>query len=343
MSSIPAPQASLPLDSLKKLGDRAAGITARYGVFVALAVVVAFMSVKINGFFAWSTFMTIGLSGVEAGVLAAAFTVAMIAGRIDLAVGTLVGFLASIFGVLSLRGHLPIWAGALVIVGVALAVALVHGFLTVNIGINAVIVTFATSQVLFGVGQWIQTRHAATATGYVIPIPPSSWPFRLITWTSTRWWSIPIPVWLMLGIYAALYVVMSHTRLGAHIYAVGANPDAAERAGIRVRMIWRLVFVLTAGASLLMVFFYLGRQGSVTVGHGYGMEFDVLTAVLLGGASFAGGVGRVERTLVAVLLLYTLNFGMQTLQVDPNVTRMTKGGILLAAVALSGYVAKRRA
>jgi ribose transport system permease protein len=321
---------------------RALDFLASYGVFVALAAVVLFMSLKISFFFTWSTFSTIAQSGVEVGVLAAGFTVAMVARQIDLSIGALVGFLASILGVASFRGSLPIWQGILLILGFALVVALVNGLLTIRVGINSVIVTFATAQILFGVGQMIQTRHQSATTGVVIGIPSTSWAFRLIAWNNQRWHGLPYSVWVMFGVYAVLAVLLTRTQLGEHIYAAGASDSAAERAGIRVRGIYWFVFVLTALCSFLAVFVYLGNQGGVTVGHGYGLEFDVLTAALLGGASFAGGVGRVERTLAGVFLLASLNFGMQTLQVDPNVTRMVKGGILISAVILSGYALRRR-
>lgn len=327
---------------LRELVLRALDFLAQYGVFVALGAVVLFMSIKISFFFTWSTFSTIALSSVEVGLLAGAFTVAMVARQIDLSIGALVGFLASIFGVASLRGSVPIWLGVLLIVGFALAVALLHGFLTIKIGINSVVVTFATAQILFGVGQAIQTHHQSATTGVFIGLPPHSGAFRLIAWNNDRWHGLTIPVWVMFGIYLVLYLVMSQTTFGEHLYAVGASEGAAERAGIRVRAIYQVVFVLTALSACLAVFVYLGSQGAVTVGHGYGLEFDVLTAALLGGASFAGGVGRVERTLTGVFLLSALNFGMQTLQVDPNLTRMVKGGILIAAVVLSGYAVRRR-
>jgi len=315
---------------------------ASYGVFVALAAVVLFMSLKISFFFTWSTFAIVAQSGVEVGILAAAFTVAMVARQIDLSLGALVGFLASIFAVASLRGTLPVWEGIALMLAFALAIAFVHGFLTIRVGINSVIVTFATAQILFGVGQMIQTHHQSASTGVVVGIPSSSWAFRLIAWNNERWHALPISVWVMFGVYALLFVLMSKTQLGEHIYAAGASESAAQRAGIRVRAIYQFVFVLTALSSFLVVFVYLGNQGAVTVGHGYGLEFDVLTAALLGGASFAGGVGRVERTLAGVFLLASLNFGLQTLQVDPDLNRMIKGGILISAVILSGYAARRR-
>lgn len=315
---------------------------AEYGVFVALGVVVLFMSLKISFFFTWSTFSTVALSSVEVGLLAAAFTVAMVARQIDLSIGALVGFLASVFAVASLRGSIPIWLGIALIIAFALAVALLHGLLTIKIGINSVIVTFATAQILFGIGQAVQTHHQSATSGFVIGIPSQSWAFRLIAWNNDRWHGLPIPVWVMFALYLGLYLVMSQTTFGEHLYAVGGSESAAERAGIRVRVIYQFVFVLTALTACLAVFVYLGGQGAVTVGHGYGLEFDVLTAALLGGASFAGGVGRVERTLAGVFLLSALNFGMQTLQVDPNLTRMVKGGILVVAVVLSGYAVRRR-
>lgn len=321
---------------------RALDFLAGYGVFVALVAVVLFMSLKISFFFTWSTFATVAQSSVEIGILAAAFTVAMVARQIDLSVGALIGFLASILGVASLRGSLPIWEGIALVLGFALAVALVNGLLTIRVGINSVIVTFAMAQILFGVGQMIQTHHLSASTGFVIGIPSSSWAFRLIAWNNQRWHGLPLSVWVMFAFYALLYALLSKTQLGEHIYAAGASESAAERAGIRVRAIYQFVFVLTALSSFLALFVYLGSQGAVTVGHGYGLEFDVLTAALLGGASFAGGVGRVERTLAGVFLLASLNFGMQTLQVDPNVNRMVKGAILISAVVLSGYAERRR-
>jgi ribose transport system permease protein len=314
-----------------------------YGVFVALAAVVAWFSIKIGGFFTWSTFSTIGLSASEIGILAAVFTVALIAGQVDLSVGALTGVLGSVLAVTVFKDGHPLWLGILLVVGVAVGVGLVHSVLSVDFGVNSVVLTFATAQVLFGFGQWFQTHSQNYAQGVSIDIPPRTSSFEIVRIVNDRWLGIPVPLLVMLVLYALLYVFLVHTRAGWHVYAIGANPDAARKAGIPVALVQRALLVATALSTVLAMFVFAGRVGSVQAGHGFGLEFDVMTAVLIGGASFAGGRGRVERTLAGVALVYVLRYGLQTLQVDPNLTKMIRGCVFIAAVALGALAYRRRA
>jgi ribose transport system permease protein len=326
-----------------RVARRAGDWLVDYGVFAALAALVVFFAIRIDGFLTWSTFSTIGLSATEVGLLAASFTVALVAGQVDLSVGALTGVLGSVLGVMVFKDGHPLWAGVLVVVGVAVAVGLVHGVLSVDVGVNSVVLTFASAQILFGLGQWFQTHHQNYEQGTTIPIDPRSSSFEIVRIVNDKWLGIPAPLLVMLVVYAVLYVFLAHTKPGWHLYAIGANPDAARKAGVAVSLVHRAVLVLTALSTLLAMLVFVGRNGTVQAGHGFGEEFDVMTAVLIGGASFAGGRGRVERTLAGVALVYVLQYGLQTLQVDPNLTKMIRGCVFVAAVALGALAHRRRA
>jgi ribose transport system permease protein len=314
-----------------------------YGVFAALLGLVAFFSVKITGFLQWSTFTTIGVSASEVGFLAAFFTVALIGGQIDLSVGTLTGVLGSVWAVTVVKDGHPLWLGFVVIIGVAVVVGLANGTFVVNVGVNSVVLTFASAQVLFGLGQWFHTRHQNFDQGLMIPIDPRSESFQIVTLVNGSWFGVPVPLFVLLVVYALLYVLLTHSKVGWHLYALGANPDAARRAGINVNRAYRLLFVGTALSTVLAMVVFVGRSGSVSPGHGFGNELDVMTAVLIGGASITGGRGRIERTLAGVALVYVLQYGLQTLQVGPSTSKMIRAGVFILAVALGAVVAKRRA
>ena len=140
-------------------------------------------------------------------------------------------------------------------------------------------------------------------------------------------------------IFAIFAIVLTRTTLGRYIYAVGGNPRAAALSGVRVNGIKTLCFVITSVLAALSAFILIARMNSGQNNAGFGFELQVIGAVLLGGASLAGGQGTLVGTLLAVLLLGTLNNGIILLGINSHWQVAVNGFVILIAVFLD---ARRR-
>lgn len=314
---------------------RALDLVLEYGIMVVLAILIVYFGVQSPYFFTLENAANIGSAMAVTGILAAGLTVALIAGQLDLTVGTVMGMTTTIFATLTVLDHISLLAAIAVAVGAGLALGLVNGVLVVNFGINSIIATIATNQFVLGVSLVTPNPH-----GQNIFLTDQTFQ----TLTNARPLGVPAPILVMAVVYVLLYVLLMHTKLGSHIYATGGNASAALRAGIPVTLLYRLVFLLTAVLAVLAGFIVLGRAGLGGPQVGTDVNtFDALTGVLLGGIGLSGGSGRLERTLAGVLLIGVLENGMTLVNVDSFFQTMVRGAVLVFAVVLGAINVKRKA
>lgn len=263
-------------------------------------------------------------------IVAAAATLVMVGGGLDLSVGGIAaisGVCAALLSVHGLSMETSFVLGAFVGVGVGL----VNGLLIVNLGLNPVIATLGTLYV---------SRGAANLLSDGLPIydVPLDWS-RLGTGTT---FGLPTPAVIMLIVVAVLWVVQRYTLLGKYTVAIGSNFEAARLAGIPVNRVRVALYVISGAAAGIggIVLGSILNSGQPTAG--VGLEFDVIVAAILGGTSLTGGQGSVFGTLVGALIVGTLNNGLNLLGVQSFWQTIVQGVILVAAVALDVLVQKRR-
>jgi ribose/xylose/arabinose/galactoside ABC-type transport system permease subunit len=235
--------------------------------------------------------------------------------------------------------------GLLIMLLAALVVGLVNGVIVVNFGVNSIVATFAMLQVVFGASYtlWKLHRTNAEISGvFTASVGPGDRGYSLVRLANGDVGGIPYPVLVLAGVTLVCYLLLSRTKLGWHIYATGGNRSAALRAGIRVDWITRLVFLLTPIGALVAALISIGRTAQPDPGTGYGDEFDVLTAVLLGGVGFEGGIGKVERSVAGALFVVVLKDGLTLRNVNSSVAYMAEAVALILAVVLAAVGAKRR-
>jgi len=300
-------------------------------MFVALGGLIVFFSLASPYFLTPQNLINIGLAVSISGVMAAAITVGLIAGQLDLSIGAILGLSAVVMALSVEEFGLPTPVAVLVAIGVALVVGLVNGALVVDLGINSIIVTLAMALTLKGISATITSGQTVTMTGG-----------GLQAFINSRPLGIPVPIYLLVIVFAVLYLYLTRTRGGWHVYAVGGNASAALRAGINVNLVYRGTFLLTAAAAAVAGVITAGRAGAGGPFFGTGAEFDVLTAVLLGGIGLSGGAGRIERTLAGVVLIGVLNNGLTLLSVDSYIQATVRGAVFVLAVVLGALAFKRR-
>lgn len=302
------------------------------GIYVALIGLVIYFWQASPYFLSERNLLNIGSAVAVTGVLAAGMTIALIAGQLDLTVGANVALTSVIVGILIEDEH---WATPLAVaagIGVGLMIGLANSTLIVGVGINSIIATLAMGIVIRGLA-------LISTNGQNKPLTH----LALTNFVNDRPLDIPTTVWILLGVFLVGTIVMTFTRAGWHVYGVGGNPSAALRAGIRTKRLYTAVFLTTGALAALGGVMTTGTSSSGGPNYAVGAEFDVLTAVLLGGIGLGGGAGRLERTLAGVLVIGVLNNGLTLVSVNSYYQQLARGGVFVLAVVMGAIAERRRA
>ena len=258
-------------------------------------------------------------------VVAAGQTIVMLAGGLDLSVGSVVLLSEVVVSDLAIRRGVPV---PIAIIAALLAGALVgvlNGVLIVLVRIEPILVTLGTLLLAAGLAKLLLGLTYIQIDN----------PFFDHLATTKLPGGIPLMVAIMFACYALVAVALYRTAFGKYVYAVGSNRRAASVAGLPVNRTQMIAYVACSTLAAVAGVLNAARLGLVSPNDGVGLEFSSITAALVGGLSVtAGGVGRVERTLVgAVIIGMLVNY--QTIRgVPPNLQQAMIGGVLLLAVVV---------
>ncbi len=262
-------------------------------------------------------------------IAASVTTVAMIAGGFDISVSAVyVAVPLLVLQVENATESVPL----AVLVGVlaGLVIGLGNGLVVAVLKVNSFIGTLATSFIIFGAGYLISDRSI---------LRPETDTFRKIA--RTRWFSLTTATWIALGVVVATWFVLSRTRFGRHVFATGGNPEAARLAGVRVTGVTIAVFALSGAAAGLAGIVSASRSLSAMPSDDFSFLFGVISAIVVGGTSIAGGEGGVWRTVFGAFFIAFMINGFNLHQVDPIWQRVIQGAVILAAVGIDSWARRR--
>jgi ribose transport system permease protein len=263
--------------------------------------------------------------------IAAAGTLVLVAGGIDLSVGATYGLATVVAGEIAAH-HSPVLAIVAAIL-VGLLVGLVNGLIVTVFKINALITTLAMSFVVGGIALRV-------SSGNLIVLSASSGFYRF---ANAQWLTVPSAVWMTLVFVVILGLLLSRTTFGRYMVASGGNAEAARLAGVRVNRIRVITFTLSGGAAGLGGVIDISRLLSAQAASGgTTLAFTVLAGIVVGGTSIAGGEGSVWRTGIGVLFIALIGNGFNLLAVNPLYQQIVLGIILLFAVGLDSWARQRR-
>jgi len=255
-------------------------------------------------------------------VLATGITFVILTRGIDLAVGSVLGLSAVVALNLSL---VESWAWAAVPASVLTGIA-------IGAGTGAVVAFAGLPPFIITLGTYTALRGAAYLLAGGTTVTNSDLAFA---WIGNDYLG-PIP-WLVLTALAVVvlsHLVLHRTVFGRDVYAVGGNPEAAQLAGVPIRWVLVGVYTISGGLAAVGGVMSASRLYSANGQLGSGYELDAIAAVILGGTSFAGGIGGVIGTLYGALVIAVLNNGLTLLNVSFFWQLVVKGGVIVAAVAL---------
>ena len=258
-------------------------------------------------------------------VIAAAGTLVLVGGGIDLSVGAIYGLSGVVAGQVVLHHGIPVAVGAAL--GVGLLVGALNGIVTSYFRINSLIATLAMSFVVGGV--------AARVTNGNLIVLTSRPAFANIARSELA--GVRAAVWIALVCVVALGVLLSRTTTGRYLYAAGGNAEAARLAGVRINAVRITAFVASGVAAAVGGIVDVSRVLSAQSTSGEQLAFTVLAGIVVGGTSIMGGEGAVWRTVVGVLFIALVGNGFDLLGINPLYELITLGVILLLAVGVDAW------
>jgi ribose transport system permease protein len=298
---------------------------ARYGVVLALALVVIALAAYSPDFRTAENLAGIGRQVAILGIAAAAMTFVILAGEIDLSVGAVAGAAGVVAAVVLAAGGG--WAAVPAALAVGLGFGLLNGLLVIWAGVPSFIATLVSFFIAQGValtltaGQTIRFEadilRATFATGSVLGLSAAF-------------------LWLVLT-FAVLAWALHLSRFGAHLYVLGGNATSARMLGLAVGRLRVAVFALTGGLMGLVGLILISRIGNARADGAIGLEFDAIAAVVLGGTALGGGTGALWRTAAGVALIGVLNNGLAILNADFNTQQVVKGVLVIAVVLIARW------
>ena len=293
-------------------------------LLLALLLEIAFFSAIARNFFTSTNFFEVVRFSVELGLLALAETSVIIAGGIDLSVGSMMGLAAVVFGAAWHDVHVSLVSAAAIALLVGLAGGGLNAFLVSRFDIPPLIVTLGTYSLFRGIAEGI-TRGAINYTEF-----PSSFVFL---GQGYLWGVIPAQLPVFLLIFAGYFILVHQSVIGRALYAIGFTSSGARYAGIPVRSRVALVYILSGVVSSLAAIIYVAHLGQARSFTGTGYELDAITAVVLGGTSIFGGRGTLWGTLLGLFSLSVLQNGLQLAALPSELTGVLTGAILVVALS----------
>jgi ribose transport system permease protein len=300
-----------------------------YGIWAALIIAMAVAAVSAPNFLSASNIYDLMSAMAVLGIVSVGQTIVILSGGIDLSVGMLMGLVTVLTN--GIMDGDPTLAWPMVVLGLAigLSVGLASGVMLILARIDPLILTFGMLSILTGIIFVYTDRTIGSA-----PVN-----FRQIAEGSIG----PFPVLFLVMLLVALiaWVLLTRTRFGLYVYAIGGSEEHARRAGVPIGAMKVAIFALSGLYAGIAGVGLAARIGSGYTLAGQGFELDSIVAVVLGGTSLAGGRGSVVGTIGSVLFLTILSNGLNLAQISPYAQQVVKGLVVVAAVVL--YTRTRRA
>lgn len=294
----------------------------RVGIIAVLLLLVVVMAIFADNFLSVNNAMNVARAVSINAILAAGMTMIIITGGIDLSVGSILA-VSGVTGVLLFTAGVPT---ALALLG-GIAAGALSGFIN-----GAFVAWLALPAFIVTLGSMTYLRGTAYSLLDGQPLIANQLGYRAIGNGAIA--GVPIPVVVMVIVYAVFWFVLERTRFGRHVYAVGGNAEAARLAGINVKRTLVWVYTIAGGAAGLAGIIFSARVLSAQPTAGTGYELDAIAAVVLGGTSLAGGRGRVMGTLIGALIIGVLSNGLVLMNVPFFYQLITKGIVIVLAVTL---------
>lgn len=292
---------------------------APYLLFIVLIVLFGLIS---DRFLAVANFRNIVIQAAPIAILAIGMTFVLLTAEIDLSIGASMYLTASVLALY--LADVPWPAGLLAVMSMAGLVGAMNGWMVTRLGVASFIVTLAMLFVLRGIAMWLSNTRTLM------------FPDAITDLNRTSLLGLPSAIFAFLVVFAVAWTILQQTPFGRQVHAVGADREAARKAGLPVTRIVFLCFVLAGVAAGIGGFVSITQIGAVGPKYGDQVEFAAIAAAVLGGVSLFGGRGSVVGTVFGAILIKTVQNGLNIINADPYIYPLVTAAIIFVAVAIDG-------
>jgi ribose/xylose/arabinose/galactoside ABC-type transport system permease subunit len=293
-------------------------------VYVALLVIGIGLSFVSPYFLTVSNLMNVLLQAATVSIVAAGLTVVLIAGEIDLSIGSLIGMTGSVAAVLIIKSGYPVALGILAGLLAGVLAGFLNGLATVVFRIPSFIVTLAMLGIAQGAGLLLTNGR-----------PVSGFPPLYSVIGQAQVASVPVPVVIAILVYVIIHLALTNTKFGVEVYATGGGRRAAEMAGIRVNRIIIAVFAISGTCGAIAGIVLSSRLDAGNGNFGANNLLDAVAGAVVGGTSLMGGAGSVVGTLGGILIISFIRNGLILVNVQAFWQEVAVGLIIVLAVVIN--------
>ena len=288
---------------------------------IFLIVVVSFLN---PNFFTVDNILNILRQTSVNAIIAVGMTLVILTAGIDLSVGSVLA-LCGAFAASMIALEVPVLIAVPTALFAGAVLGAISGIIIAKGKVQAFIATLVTMTLLRGVTM-VYTDGRPISTGFTDTADAFAW------FGTGYALGIPVPVWLMVIVFAAAWYLLNHTRFGRYVYALGGNESATRLSGINVDRVKIGVYAICGMLAALAGIIVTSRLSSAQPTAGMGYELDAIAAVVLGGTSLMGGKGRIMGTLIGALIIGFLNNALNLLDVSSYYQMIAKAVVILLAV-----------
>ncbi|MDN3293842.1 substrate-binding domain-containing protein [Streptomyces ficellus] len=292
------------------------------GALSALIVLMVAMSLLSGDFLTTQNLLNVGVQAAVTAILAFGVTFVIVSAGIDLSVGSVAALSATVLAWTATSEGVPVWLAVILAVATGIACGLVNGALISYGKLPPFIATLAMLSVGRGLSLVISQGS------------PIAFPDSVSVLGDTLGGRLPVPVLVMIAMGLVTALILSRTYIGRSMYAIGGNEEAARLSGLRVKRQKLAIYALSGLFAAVAGIVLASRLVSAQPQAAQGYELDAIAAVVIGGASLAGGVGKASGTLIGALILAVLRNGLNLLSVSAFWQQVVIGVVIALAVLL---------
>lgn len=298
----------------------------KYGLLLAFAAICLGLSLTTPQFLTTQNWLIILTQVSINALLAFGVTFVIITGGIDLSIGSMVAVTSVVAASFAHPDTYPVAVPVLLALLTGLAFGVLNGLIITKSKVPPFIVTLGTMTIGRGLALILSRGR---------PISNLSDTFNFIGGGQVL--GIPMPVILLLLLFAVCTILLRKTLLGRYVYAIGGNEQAARASGISIERVKLIVYTLCGGLAALAGIVLTARIATGQPNAGAGFELDAIAAAIIGGTSTSGGSGTMTGTLLGALLIGVISNGLDLLNVSSYYQQVVMGAIIIGAVVLDSF------
>lgn len=314
-------------DLRKSLGS----IYNKFGIFIVLIFMMLILSILTPNFLTSNNLINVVRQISFIAIIGFGVTAIIITTGIDLSSGSIVALTSVIVASAAHPGQYPLIVTVLIGLSVGLLCGFLNGIIIAKAGIPPFIVTL---------GMFTAARGAASLFSDGRPI--SNMKDEFIFLGAGKVLGIPVPIIILVLVAVVTHIILTQTRFGRHVFAVGGNEQAAIISGINVVKVKVMVYTYAGFLASLAGLVLTARINSGQPGLGVGLELDAIASAVIGGTSLSGGMGAVFGTITGALVIGVINNGMDLLNINVYWQQIVKGIIIVLAVFIDKMKNKKR-